>query len=75
MHLFRVPARDLALKIRCTLKNKDPLYAAKTTLSVNGPPSTEKSVSRDLESFLALVLITHNFHLGTCNSFKNEILA
>jgi hypothetical protein len=43
------------LKIRYTLKNKDPLIAVKsrctlfkTTLSVNGPPSTEKTVSRDL---------------------------
>ncbi|PNS41446.1 hypothetical protein RJ60_04920 [Mesotoga sp. B105.6.4] len=29
MLLFRAPARDLAQKIRCTLKNKGPLIAAK----------------------------------------------
>jgi hypothetical protein len=29
VHQFRAFARDLALKIRCTLKNKDPLMALK----------------------------------------------
>ena len=27
VHLFRVTARDLALKIRCVLKNENPLIA------------------------------------------------
>ncbi|WP_220660298.1 hypothetical protein, partial [Mesotoga sp. HF07.pep.5.2.highcov] len=33
-------ARDLAPKKRFTLKNEKPLNAVKTTLSVNGPPSS-----------------------------------
>jgi len=43
MHLFRVPTWVLALRTAVRLREKIRWSLMKTTLSVNGPPSTEKS--------------------------------